>query len=203
MGLPCQTADDLADSRHSLDDARAAACDHGHNRSAGTRACEGDAPPRLRISYEDGAVADIDAPASGARLHTAADRKRPVTIRSTSDQSSLTLAVAPAQMRNDFRHPPEANAFGDWPLKSMGCVRPTTAESVTWRALLRSARAAAALKADALALSPTHALFAADPNHFSPYSPSNRIFYNPLHADAATIFGDARVAKARSDAADQ
>ena len=59
-------------------------------------------------------------------------------------------------------------------------------------------QSSSSLKADALALSPTHALFAADPNHFSPYSPSNRIFYNPLHADAATIFGDARVAKAEA-----
>jgi 4-alpha-glucanotransferase len=62
-------------------------------------------------------------------------------------------------------------------------------------------RAAVALNAAALALSPTHALFAADPSHFSPYAPSNRIFYNPLHADAATIFGDERVAKAKSDEA--
>jgi 4-alpha-glucanotransferase len=57
------------------------------------------------------------------------------------------------------------------------------------------------LKADALALSPMHALFAADPTHFSPYSPSNRMFYNPLHADAATLFGDERVARARREAA--
>ena len=77
-----------------------------------------------------------------------------------------------------------------------------TAESATWREWLRLAKAAARLKADALALSPTHALFAADPNHFSPYSPSSRLFYNPLHADAAAIFGEAKVAKARSEAAD-
>ena len=38
IGLPCQTADDLAESRHRLDDARAAACDNRHNRSADTRA---------------------------------------------------------------------------------------------------------------------------------------------------------------------
>jgi 4-alpha-glucanotransferase len=50
--------------------------------------------------------------------------------------------------------------------------------------------------ADALALSPTHALFSADPNHFSPYSPSTRLFRNPLHADCAGVFGPARVAAA-------
>jgi 4-alpha-glucanotransferase len=46
-------------------------------------------------------------------------------------------------------------------------------------------RAAAGLGADLLAISPAHALFGADPNRFSPYSPSTRLFFNPLHADPA------------------
>jgi 4-alpha-glucanotransferase len=50
--------------------------------------------------------------------------------------------------------------------------------------------------ADALALSPTHALFSADANHYSPYSPSTRLFRNPLHADCASVIGPARVAAA-------
>jgi 4-alpha-glucanotransferase len=45
------------------------------------------------------------------------------------------------------------------------------------------ARAAAARGADALALSPTHALFAADPRHYSPYSPSSRTRLNGWLAD--------------------
>lgn len=45
------------------------------------------------------------------------------------------------------------------------------------------ARAAAAGGADALALSPMHAMFAALPEQSSPYSPSNRLFLNPLLAD--------------------
>ncbi len=57
------------------------------------------------------------------------------------------------------------------------------------------AEAAAAEKADALALSPIHALFTADPNHFSPYSPSSRLFYNPLYADPRIVFGAERVAR--------
>src|ERR1700722_2823582 len=64
-------------------------------------------------------------------------------------------------------------------------------------------RAGANMKADLMALSPVHALFGADPNHFSPYSPSSRVFYNPLHADATSIFGEAWVAKARSEATDE
>lgn len=52
------------------------------------------------------------------------------------------------------------------------------------------ARAAAAEGADALMLSPTHALFAADPGRFSPYSPSSREWLNALHADPAAVFGE-------------
>jgi 4-alpha-glucanotransferase len=37
--------------------------------------------------------------------------------------------------------------------------------------------------ADAVALSPVHALFAANGAHISPYAPSNRLFLNPLYAD--------------------
>ncbi|GHE68325.1 4-alpha-glucanotransferase [Camelimonas fluminis] len=49
-------------------------------------------------------------------------------------------------------------------------------------------RAAAGLGADALAISPVHALYGARPDLFSPYSPSTRLFYNPLHADPAAAF---------------
>ncbi len=52
------------------------------------------------------------------------------------------------------------------------------------------ARAAAARGADALAISPVHALYGAAPGHFSPYSPSTRLFYNPLHADPAAVLPD-------------
>jgi 4-alpha-glucanotransferase len=50
----------------------------------------------------------------------------------------------------------------------------------------------------AIALSPTHSLFAADSAHYGPYSPSNRLFLNPLYADPAVIFSEARVAKLAS-----
>ena len=51
-------------------------------------------------------------------------------------------------------------------------------------ALAGFARAAAARGADAVAISPVHAQFAADPQRFSPYAPSSRIMLNVLHADS-------------------
>ncbi|AVO47245.1 4-alpha-glucanotransferase [Phreatobacter cathodiphilus] len=50
--------------------------------------------------------------------------------------------------------------------------------------------------ADAIAVSPTHALFGAAPGHFSPYSPSTRLFANPLHADPVLVLGEAAVSAA-------
>ncbi|KHL24875.1 4-alpha-glucanotransferase [Croceibacterium mercuriale] len=54
------------------------------------------------------------------------------------------------------------------------------------------AGAAAALGqagADALAISPAHALFPADPSRFSPYAPSSRLFLNILYADPRLVGG--------------
>jgi 4-alpha-glucanotransferase len=51
-------------------------------------------------------------------------------------------------------------------------------------------RSAAKRGAQALAISPVHALYGAEPGHFSPYSPSTRLFFNPLHADPAAAFPD-------------
>ena len=50
--------------------------------------------------------------------------------------------------------------------------------------------------ADAIALSPVHSLFAADTRHYGPYSPSSRLFLNPLYADPAITFDQGRVARA-------
>lgn len=49
----------------------------------------------------------------------------------------------------------------------------------------RTARAFAERGADALAISPVHALFPADPQRFSPYAPSSRDFLNVLLCDPA------------------
>jgi 4-alpha-glucanotransferase len=63
-------------------------------------------------------------------------------------------------------------------------------------ALTALAQAAAHHGADAVAISPMHAGFAADPGRYRPYSPSSRLFLNPLHADPRLLFGKATVARA-------
>jgi 4-alpha-glucanotransferase len=63
-------------------------------------------------------------------------------------------------------------------------------------ALATLAKHAAGHGADALALSPTHSLFPHDPGRAGPYSPSSRLFLNPLLADPAAALGVDRVAAA-------
>jgi 4-alpha-glucanotransferase len=65
------------------------------------------------------------------------------------------------------------------------------------------AASAAARGADAVALSPTHSLFPSDPNRYGPYSPSNRLFLNPLLADPADALGAERVVAAAGNEAPQ
>jgi 4-alpha-glucanotransferase len=58
----------------------------------------------------------------------------------------------------------------------------TSAGFGDFAALAGFCHAAAGLGADAVAISPVHALFAANPGHFSPYAPSTRLWLNPLYA---------------------
>lgn len=51
------------------------------------------------------------------------------------------------------------------------------------------AESAARHGADAVALSPVHALFAAEPGRAGPYSPSSRLFLNVLHGDPTLVLG--------------
>ncbi|WP_454753267.1 4-alpha-glucanotransferase [Cupriavidus necator] len=58
-------------------------------------------------------------------------------------------------------------------------------------ALAQCCVSAAGAHADAVAINPLHAGFAALPERYSPYAPSSRLFLNPLYADPAALFGQA------------
>jgi len=57
-------------------------------------------------------------------------------------------------------------------------------------ALEQLAQSAAQRGASGIAISPVHAMFSANPWHFSPYGPSSRLLFNVLHIDPATISGE-------------
>jgi 4-alpha-glucanotransferase len=56
-------------------------------------------------------------------------------------------------------------------------------------ALAELAQTVAHHGAHALAISPIHAMFAADPDRYSPYGPSSRLFLNTLYTDPTDLFG--------------
>jgi len=62
------------------------------------------------------------------------------------------------------------------------------------------AQSAARHGADALALSPAHSLFPDDLARVAPYSPSSRLFLNPLLIDPVAILGKPRVGEVPADA---
>lgn len=66
-------------------------------------------------------------------------------------------------------------------------------------ALRELALAAAAHGADALAISPVHAMRAAQPGRCSPYSPSSRLFLNTLYANPLAVLGAAALRRAQAE----
>ncbi|HUN41198.1 MAG TPA: 4-alpha-glucanotransferase [Acetobacteraceae bacterium] len=114
-------------------------------------------------------------------------------------EREVVLAVAPAQCRTIVDVVPDGRLWGIaaqvYALRSPGDAGIGDAAGVS-----HLAAAAGAQGADALCLSPVHALFSSDPARFAPYSPSSRLFLNPLHAAPGMIFGEDHVSAAIQDA---
>jgi 4-alpha-glucanotransferase len=109
------------------------------------------------------------------------------------DDRQVTVAVAPSRCLT------LAEALGghkSWGLAvQLYGLRRTGDGGIGDTAALSSlASTSARFGADAIALSPTHSLFPHNLGHYGPYSPSNRLFLNPLLADPAPALGRARVA---------
>jgi 4-alpha-glucanotransferase len=108
------------------------------------------------------------------------------------DGRELVIAVAPSRCHTIDDAVPDARLWGVaaqvYALRHSGDGGIGDAAGIA-----DLAAAAGARGADALALSPLHALFGADPARFGPYSPSSRLFLNPLHASAELVFGRQRV----------
>jgi 4-alpha-glucanotransferase len=197
LGLPCATAGDLAHSRHLLDSARAPPLITATvGQPIALPIGLADDAARLHLIDENGTATEITARQSGRGLCWSGVQF-PGYYTLALGQTRITVAVAPARCHTiDDIAPGErlagltAQTYG---LRSDGDCGIGDMAAVT-----ALAEAAAAAKIDALALSPAHALFAADPRHSSPYSPSNRLFYNPLLADPAAVLGTERVARART-----
>ncbi len=99
----------------------------------------------------------------------------------------ITLAVAPRQC---WTIAAVTNGRPAWGLavQLYGLRRAGDGGIGDFTALETMVRRAGAVGAAAVAISPVHAQFSADPGRFSPYSPSSRQMFNGLHADPGPAF---------------
>jgi 4-alpha-glucanotransferase len=113
------------------------------------------------------------------------------TLRHSAHE--ITLAVAPPRCVTVADIAPGRRLWGI-AVQLYGLRRPGDGGIGDTGALEMLAREAARQGADALALSPTHSLFPNEPGRFGPYSPSSRLFLNPLLIDPAAALGAQEVA---------
>jgi len=202
LGLPSETSDDLVHSHHLLDAQQQPRLITAAAGEPIPLPLSADALPRhARLCQENGGERDANVETSGSGLRLAAIAT-PGYHRLAFGGEDITIAVAPR------RCPSIADATGAekicglaaqiYALRRGGDCGIGDAGGV-----IELAEKAAALGVDMLALSPVHALFGAEPRHFSPYSPSSRLFYNPLHADPRVAFAEERVMRAYTAVAGQ
>jgi 4-alpha-glucanotransferase len=201
LGLPCYTDNELAHSRNSLDQAAPRPLITATLGLPAPLPVISTVPRLMQIVCEDGSVTDLRA----ERTEDGITLPPVATVgyhRIEFGEAHTMLAVAPPKCLTISDLAPGEHLWGlaaqVYGLRSCGDCGIGDMAGV-----IALAQAAAGLKADALALSPTHALFSAYPPHFGPYSPSSRLFYNPLHADPAAIFSQVTLSKARADSAQE
>ncbi len=163
-----------------------------------------EASPGFRLELEDGGVVEGRAERLGAHWHLPAV-KAAGYHRLLLGDAAVTLAVSPERCFGVADAMADADARS-WGLAAQlyGLRRPGDGGVGDFTALEQFVRAAAGKGADAVAISPVHAQFSADPQRFSPYAPSSRLFLNVLHVDPALLGEHAlRDALARSGSAEE
>lgn len=190
LGLPCTNADDIEASHQQL-----------LRERAGIRL------PRL-ITADQGARFLVPA-AAGERIWQLQDEQQapagegrlpagertldapsqPGYYRLLLGDEETTLAVAPSRAFGVADLALNRRSWGA--AVQIGSLRRADDEGTgDFSALELCAGAVAAQGADALAISPVHALFAAQPDRYGPYAPSSRLFLNAMYVDPARVSGE-------------
>ena len=191
LGLPAESSRELASSRRLLT----------------KRSTLADLPPlvtavagrptRLDVGGNESQQADLELENGQIRrisLLPARGRLRIPAVAETGyhrlrvENREIILAVSPARCRSIEDVVPDARLWG-LSAQLYGLSHPGDVGIGDLAGVADLARVAGAKGADAIALSPMHALYAADPSRFGPYAPSSRLFLNPLHAAPELIFG--------------
>jgi len=197
LQLPCQTLDDVKDSRRLLDDTTLSPLVTARlGQAVDLPWRKPSAPRRARLICDDGTAMDVPVQRTsrGVRLQGLnAVGYHTLEI----GHARVTLAVAPGRCVG-IADLAKCERLAGVAAQIYGLRHAGDCGIGDMSAVAALAQAAAARDIDSLALSPVHAVCGTDSGPTSPYSPSNRLFYNPLHADAASVLGEERVARART-----
>jgi 4-alpha-glucanotransferase len=200
LGLPCHSSAQIRESHEQLDDASGARADGAILADAGV-AVEFDyrGPPNFELILERGEKQ------SGTAMLTAAGRVRISRIQEPGyhtlriGQVERPLIVAPLRCPSVAQVTGQAGArlwgvtaqvYGLRRIEYDTCGFPARlTEAGDYAALAEFARAAGDAGADAVGISPVHAMFSADPSRYSPYAPSSRLFLNAAYVDPGVVLG--------------
>jgi len=179
IGFPADTDADIADSFETL---RAETSQHALplvTATLGERIRLSGAPGRYRITLESGQSIDgiAEATAEGIWLPAITE---PGYHRLDFAGNSSTLAIAP---RRAYTLADAGGGAKLWGLtvQVYGLRRHQDGGIGDFLALEQFCARAAQAGADAIGISPVHALFSSDVTRFGPYAPSNRAALNVLH----------------------
>ncbi|HEX5327168.1 MAG TPA: 4-alpha-glucanotransferase, partial [Acetobacteraceae bacterium] len=198
LGYPCGNAGEIAESRERVAksdgiEALPPLLTAVVNRPV-RLALPSDPPRRARLMLESGLARDL------ALRETHNGVELPAIIepgyhRLLIGSREVVLAVAPERAATLADLASQARMWG-LAAQVYGLRRPGDGGVGDAAGIAELAEVAARAGADALALSPMHALFPAQPHRYGPYSPSSRLFLNPLHAAPEMVLGVEGVAHA-------
>jgi 4-alpha-glucanotransferase len=190
-------------------------------------------PPLITAEVDRGIALPVSVAKSGARYRVELESGEIIDGRFTSPKGETallapiaepgyhtlvindhrtTLAVAPARCytiddawRSLNEDAQEAPPLFGIAAQVYGLRRNGDGGIGDFTALASLATKAAKHGSHALATSPMHAMFSAEPNKYSPYSPSSRLFFNIAHIDPAAVLGApaARAAIEKAGVADE
>lgn len=207
LGLPASSPRDIRESGRRLSEDAARLPPLMAARGGTMLALPASAQGAYQIGCESGRVIEgaVTPATAGAGPLLAVPEEPGYHALSFSSGQTAVLAVAPRQAPSlaeltgqdrprcwglcaqvySLRRGPGSDAFG--PEDAFG----------DFGALRELAVLAAAQGADALAISPVHAMYAAEPGRCSPYAPSSRLFLNTLYANPAAVLGVAALRRAQ------
>lgn len=156
---------------------------------------EGGTPPgELRVLAEKGGMRRLALPI-GHSLPLGYHRLA-VTAGAHSEETALIVAPRTCHLPRELQ--PGGRAWG-LTTQLYGVRSPRNWGMGDLGDLAALAAGAARQGARTLGINPLHALFPAEPRHISPYSPSSRLFLNPLYIDIEAVpdFAQSPAAQAR------